>query len=105
MQIQKFGLELRKIGSVENLYKDVDIVLNSYGIKSGEITRTVQVQSVAHALQKMMNVKSYFCICTIDTCSELCQINISKERRLIYRNAHCMHWNEMTDFSNGIRRL
>ena len=105
MQIQKFGLELRKIGNVKNLYSDVDILLNRYNLKNG-VNADLQIQSVAHSLQKMLNVKSHFSVCTIDLCSELCQLNIPKDRYLVYRNAHCMNWNEMTeDFRNMLVAL
>lgn len=29
MQIQKLGLEIRKIGSLDSLYKEVDLVLSN----------------------------------------------------------------------------
>jgi hypothetical protein len=57
MQIQKLGLEIRKLGSLNNLYKDVDMILRNYDIKSGEINTTIQSNAVAHALQKMLSVE------------------------------------------------
>ncbi len=95
MQIQKLGLEIRKIGSLNNLYKDVDAVLSKYDIKSGEINATLQVNAVAHALQKMLSTDGYFSICCIRECASLCQIIISGERMKLYQTQHCIHWKDM----------
>lgn len=95
MQIQKLGLEIRKIGSLSNLYKDVDMVLSNYEIKSGEVNTNVQVNAVAHALQKMLSVDKYCDVCCIKECASLCQICISDERMKLYRTQHCIYWREM----------
>lgn len=97
MQIQKLGLEIRKIGSLSGLYRDIDQVLKSHKILSGEINATVQVNATAHALQRMLSTTKYCDITTINECADLCQIVISKERLKVYRTMHCVHWNEMTD--------
>ena len=97
MQIQKLGLEIRKIGSLNNLYKDVDVVLSNYSIKSGEINANVQINAVAHSLQKMLKTESYFSVCCIRDCASLCQIYISAERMKVYQTQHCVNWSEMTN--------
>ncbi len=96
MKIQKSGLEIRKSGSLNNLYKDVDMVLNNYGIKTGEINVNVQVNATAHSLQKMLNTESHFSVCCIRECASLCQIVISNERMKLYQTQHCVYWKEMT---------
>lgn len=95
MQIQKLGLEIRKLGSLNNLYKDVDMILTNYGIKSGEINTNVQVNATAHSLQKMLSVEKYCDVCCIKECASLCQICISAERMKVYQTQHCVYWNEM----------
>lgn len=95
MELQKFGIEIRKAGTVSGLYKDVDRVLGNYGLKSGDVNCDVQKQTTAHALQKMLGTKSYLCVSTIDQCADLCQIVISAERRKVYRAVHCVYWSEM----------
>jgi hypothetical protein len=97
MRIQKLGLEIRKIGNLDNLYRDVDLVLSKYQIKSGEINANVQVNAVAHSLQKMFKTENYFSVCCIRDCASLCQINISAERMRVYQTQHCVSWSEMTD--------
>lgn len=94
--MKAFGLELRKMGNVTNLYADVDLVLSKHKIPAGGVSGNVQVQALAHALQKMINVQNYFDVCTIDNCAEMMQIVIPSERKKIYRAAHCIRWNEMT---------
>lgn len=99
MQIQKLGLEIRKIGSLDSLYKEVDLVLSNNKINSNEINANAQSAAVAHSLQKMISSERYFDICTVKNCAELCQICISDERMKFYRTQHCIYWNEMnTDF-------
>lgn len=95
MQIQKLGLEIRKLGSLNNLYKDVDMVLTNYGIKTGEINTTVQVNATAHSLQKMLSVDKYCDVCCIKECASLCQVCISAERMKVYSTQHCVYWKEM----------
>ena len=86
--MKAFGMELRKIDNVQNLYIDVDIVLDNIC--------EIEKQTTAHALQGMMKVDSFFSICTIDACAKVCSIVIPEERRNIYHAAHCIHWSEMT---------
>lgn len=92
-----FGIEIRKKGSInaKSLYRDVDRVLENYNIPKGSVSQDVQVSTVAHALQKMIQVEAYFNICTVDRCISICQILIPAERYKIYHAIHCMHWNEM----------
>lgn len=91
--MKAFGLELRKVGSVAALYKEVDMALGK--LPPGGVDHTTQVMTVAHALQKMISSQNYFDVCTIDRCAEVCQICISIERRRIYSAIHCVYWNEM----------
>lgn len=95
MMLQKFGIEIRKIGNSKNLYSEIDMVLKRSGIESGEVNTEVQTQALAHSLQKMLTVDSWFSICTIKDCAEMCGICISKERLDIYRTCHCIHWSAM----------
>lgn len=95
MQLQKFGIEIRKIGNVKNLYKDVDLVLQKAQLRSNEVNGAVQALTVAHALQKMLQVERHFDVCTIRNCAEMCQICIAKERMQVYQSIHCHSWNEM----------
>lgn len=92
--LKKLGIEIRKIGDSKAFYRDVDSVLAAGGIKTGEITFDIQASAAAHSLQKMFT-SSYFDVCTIRNCSDLCGIIISKERMLVYQTQHCIHWNEM----------
>lgn len=95
MEIQKLGLEIRKIGSLNNLYKDIDRVLNNYSIKHGEVNANVQALAVAHSLQKMLSVDKYCDVCCIKECAKMCQICISCERMQIYQTQHCIYWKDM----------
>jgi hypothetical protein len=97
--MKAFGIELRRSGNVQSLYQDVDQVLSRSQVPAHGITKEIQVQTVAHALQKMIDAGStysYFDVCTIDNCAKLCSLCISNERYKVYRAAHCLRWNEMT---------
>lgn len=93
--MQKFGIEIRKIGDTSNLYNDVDTVLSKFGMKTREVSDFAKIQTVAHSLQKMLKVDNYFNVCTIDNCANVCQVCISEDRKNIYRAAHCMNWSDM----------
>lgn len=95
MQIQKFGLEIRKIGNTQNLYSDVDLILRKYEVPVTGINMTVQQQATAHALQHMLQVDRWCDVCAIKECAKLCQICISDERMAVYSTQHCIHWNNM----------
>lgn len=95
MQIQKLGLEIRKLGSLTNLYNDVDMVLNNYKIPANGINRTIQATATAHSLQTMLKTENYFSVCCIKDCAKLCQITIDAERMNVYNSIHCVSWNEM----------
>ncbi len=95
MQVQKLGLEIRKIGNLSNLYNDVDLILKNYSVPTNGISVGIQAATVAHSLQKMLKVESHFSVCTIKNCSELCQVCIAKERMQVYQSIHCMNWNDM----------
>ena len=95
MELRSFGIEIRKTGNIKNILADVDAFLNKKGIMPNNVGIKVQAVAAAHALNKMFKVERYFDVCTVRDCSEMCQVVISKERMLLYRSAHCMHWNEM----------
>lgn len=94
--MKKFGIEIRKANTLKGLYQDVDAVLSKCEVSPNEINQSVQIQTCAHSLQKMMKPNSHFSVCTIRECSELCGIVIAKERMNVYRAIHCMSWSEMT---------
>lgn len=93
--MQKFGIEIRKVGNLTSLYADVDAVLTKYCINDSTVGDEIKVQTVAHSLHKMLKVQSYFDVCTIKNCADVCQICIDSERMKIYSSIHCMHWNDM----------
>lgn len=93
--MQKFGIEIRRSGTLSGLYKDVDSVLSQCGMADGGVSDTAKVATVAHSLQKMLNADSYFSACTITNCANVCQVCISRERMSVYNAAHCIQWNEM----------
>ena len=92
--MQAFGIEIRKIGNTESLYKEVDLVLNKMEVGE-DISRAVQIQATAHALQRMLNTERHFDVCTIKSLSAMCQISIPRERILVYESIHCISWSEM----------
>lgn len=104
--LQKLGLEIRKVGSTSNLYRDVDLILQNHHVPSGGVSSNVQVASVAHSLQRMLNTKSSFDVCCIRDCAEICQIVIPADRLAVYRSIHCMNWSEMLpDFRQMITAM
>lgn len=90
-----FGLEIRKIGNVTNLYRDVDTLLKNNSIKSGEVPTDVKRSTVAHALHKMFKPEGYCDICEIKSCASLCGLFISSERMEVYSTMHCVKWADM----------
>jgi len=93
--MQKFGIEIRKIGDVKALFADVDLVLKKFNMNPQSVSDEAKASTVAHALQKMLKVESHFSVCTITNCANICQVCISKERLDLYHAAHCISWNEM----------
>ena len=94
--MKAFGLELRKTDTVDDLYKSVNNILATAGVPNGSVTQQVQMETVAHALRKMLDTGGYFDVCTIDKCMKVAQIHISKERCDVYHAIHCVHWRDMT---------
>lgn len=90
MIVQSLGFEIRKIGSLSDLYKEVDVVL-------GKLSYIIEVGTVAHALQKMFKPDQWPDVCNIRECAKICNIVIPQERMSIYSIVHCMHWSEMTE--------
>lgn len=95
MKIQAFGLELRKVGTLSELYSEVDRTLACFHIPPGSVTSQMQGMACAHALQKMISAENWFDICTIDICAKMCQIVIPVERYRIYHSQHCVSYKEM----------
>ncbi len=97
MKLTTFGLEIRKINGVKELYEDVDAILDSSGIVTNEVPVNLQVQTVAHSLHKMLKNSGYLSICTIKECAKIGNVFISEERMSIYQSLHCMNWSEMME--------
>jgi hypothetical protein len=94
--MKAFGLEIRKSNTIVGLYQDVDRVLATAGLVKGEtVSKQMQRDTVAHALQKMMQADGYFSVCTVERCRDVCQIVIPIERYRIYSAVHCVNWNQM----------
>lgn len=93
--MQKFGIEIRKVGDTKNLYKDVDMILSKNGIEQNTVSDAMIAQTTAHALQKMLKADSHFSVCTIRDCAKLCSICIPQERQNVYSAAHCISWSDM----------
>lgn len=89
-----FGIEIRKVGSIANLYREVDAVLAKLEIRNG-VSTIVQRQTVAHALQEMFRTEKHFDVCTVRSCAEVCQLVIPKERMSVYSSIHCLNWDSM----------
>jgi hypothetical protein len=95
--MKAFGLELRKntgIGA-RSLFADVDRVLSASGVTADCVGGKVQQQSVAHALQNMMQVERHFDVCCVRHCATLCGVCINAQRMAVYQSQHCVHWNNM----------
>jgi len=95
MIIKKLGIEIRKAGSLDGLYRDVDSILANNNVADGGVSVDAQASTVAHALQRMFSTESNFSVCTVDRCCAIAQIHIPAERYRIYSALHCMKWNEM----------
>lgn len=95
--MQIFNLELRKIGDSDSLLKEVDSILLSHGMVSGQVSIKVANETAAHSLQKMFKKDQYFDVCTVKNCASATAINISSARQAIYSAAHCIRWGDMTD--------
>jgi len=88
MILQRLGFEVRKIGSLEDVYKEVDLVMS-------KIPNNFLAQTVAHTLQDMFQPNKYICICTIDKIIKAAGIFIPQDRYNVYSMLHCVHWSEM----------
>lgn len=91
----KFGIEIRKAGRTDNLFRDVDMVLRNAGIPSKGVSKETQRATVAHALHRMIKPNHWLDVCCIRDCVDVCQVCVSSERMAIYRASHCIHWNDM----------
>lgn len=78
--MKAFGIELRKANNLENLYDDVDRILDAVSIRKDGISKEIQSSTIAHALQKMIKPSGYLDITTIRNCADITGICISKER-------------------------
>lgn len=95
MTERKIGIEITNKSESKKLFEQADILLDKNNIPPNGITREIQAQTVAHALQKMIRNDVYFSVTTLEKCANVCGIIISKERMNVYDTIHCMNWNEM----------
>jgi hypothetical protein len=103
MSIQVFGVELRKIGNVKELYDDVDRVLGKKEITYRNVSSETSLQAIGHSLHKMMKVDGHFSVCTIKECALIANIVIPVERLNIYNAIHCVNWSDMLpDFTTKV---
>lgn len=94
--MKAFGIELRRANSIVNLYEDVDKTLANAGLQPGQpINANIQIQSVAHSLQRMFDPEKYCDVCCIRECAQLCGIYIDSKRMQVYSTQHCVRWNQM----------
>jgi hypothetical protein len=91
---EMFGIELRRKGSITNLYGDITSVLAKAGVNGSIIPVEIQTASVAHSLQKMF-ASTYFNICVVNDCAKLVKLRIPQERLNVYQTQHCVNWSEM----------
>ena len=95
MILQKFGIEIRKLDSVQDLYRDVDRTLRAAEIRAGEVSVQMKVHTTAHALQKLFQ-QSYFSSYDVKKIAELSGLIISVERVRMYEAVGTLNYNEMT---------
>ena len=96
MLIKSVNIEIRKIGNTKSLYEEVDRILGKNDINYQQVSDTDKYLTIAHAIQKMLNVESYFDVTTIRNCSQVANIIIQEERMHVYRTIHCIYWSQMT---------
>ena len=95
MILQKFGIEIRRLDSVQDLYRDVDRTLRAAEIRAGEVSVQMKVHTTAHALQKLFQ-QSYFSSYDVKKIAELSGLIISVERVRMYEAVGTLNYNEMT---------
>lgn len=91
--MKAFGLELRKVGKMHDLYAEVDVTLSR--VPSGGINAEIQTHAIAQALHHMMQPEKYLDVCVIREGAKLTGLHISAERLQVYHLAHCISWNQM----------
>lgn len=99
------GIEIRRTGQLDNLYRDVDLVLSKLSNNEipGSVPREMAIAAAAHSLQNMLNVDSYLDVIAIKQAAAVCGIVIPYERIEFYRTLHCIHWNKMLpEFRQGL---
>lgn len=97
MQLQRLGIDIRKIGSTKNLMSDVDLVLKANGMEHGTVSVSVAMESIRHALYEMMKPDKFFSVCVMNKAIDVLNIHITSERMNIYRSVHCISWNNMLE--------
>ena|ERR1700749_2454565 len=93
---KKFAVEIRKTEAVEDLFKQVDLVLKNHNILPESTSESAENLTVAHVLHRMIHDGDHFFIQTIQRCATICHITISADRILIYKSIDCMQWGAMT---------
>lgn len=97
MQLQRLGIDIRKIGSTKNLMSDVDLILKSNGMERRTVDPFLALDAIRHALHQMMKPDNFFSVCVMDKAIAVLKIHITSERMNIYRSVHCVHWNNMLE--------
>lgn len=93
----KIGLEIRKSMAIDKLFTEVDLVLKDNDILPDCISKSVESQTVAHVLHRMINEGEYFSHQTVQRCATMSHITISSERNAVYKSIDCMAWGAMTN--------
>lgn len=83
------NFQIRKIGTMEDLYKEVDIVLGN--------AKDIETKVLACGLKNMFAPNKHLDVCFIRQASELFGIHIDKKRMLIYGQLHCIDWSAMEE--------
>lgn len=86
--LQKLGLEIRKIGSIEDMYREVDLVIS-------KLPNNFLSQTIAHGLQEMFQPSKHLSVCFIKQAAEATGIIIPRDHIQTYEMLHCISWSAM----------
>jgi len=89
MIFDKLGLQVRKVGSLADLYQEVDRALSN--------AKNMKEQALVLGLKKLFNPTKHFDICFIKNSAEAFNIHIPSDRLYIYSSLHCMDWSDMDE--------
>jgi hypothetical protein len=93
MKILNF--ELRKIGTLSNLYDEVDKTLKRAGADKGNIPFKMIQTGVAYCLNRMFKNESTFHMYDLNKCFEAANVKISTEKEKLYRSFSGTNWGDM----------